>query len=161
MGTLKWLDRLDRNLWMVPILVFLAIGVGLAVWSALSRTPVLLAAPVTARDEVYSSLTGSSSALLGLAVAIVAILVAFAPKPNPAETQLAQARAILIGSLLVASFFLLVILVDATVALAVDSKHIGNWALTTILEASGAASVIGLLVGGFGLALVIVERSRP
>jgi hypothetical protein len=33
-------------------------------------------------------------------------------------------------------------------------------AITTLIEASEAASVAGLLVGGAGLALVIVERSR-
>jgi hypothetical protein len=42
----------------------------------------------------------------------------------------------------------------------VDVKPAGNTAITTLIEASGIASVTGLAVGGFGLALVIVERSR-
>ena len=48
----------------------------------------------------------------------------------------------------------------ATVALAVDVRNTGNSATTTLIEASGIASVVGLLVGGAGLAFVIVERSR-
>ena len=163
-GIFRWLDR---NLWLVPILVFLAAGLALGIWSAVSTKPVLLAtAPLTARQQVYTSLTGSSSALLGLALAAVAILTAFAPRPARAdqaaasETQLAHARINLIGSLLVASFFLLMILVTATVAIAVDAKPSGNSVITTIIEGSGAASIVGLLMSGLGLALVIAERSR-
>ncbi len=59
-----------------------------------------------------------------------------------------------------ASFFLLLLLITATVALAVDTRQAGNGAITMVIEGSGLASVIGLLVGGIGLALVIVERSR-
>jgi len=35
-----------------------------------------------------------------------------------------------------------------------------NSAITTLIEASGIASVVGLLIGSIGLAFVIVERSR-
>ena len=161
------LFRIDRHLWSVPILVFLVTELALLVWSATSRGPVLLAAaPADSRQQIYSSLTGSSSVLLGLALAAVAILTAFGPRAARAgvqarsETQLARARTTLVGSLLVASFFLLVVLITATLALAVDSKHIGNGAITTIIEGSVVASVLGLLIGGLGLALVIAERSQ-
>jgi hypothetical protein len=126
---------------------------------------VLLAAtPTAGRQQVYSSLTGSSSALLGLALAAVAILAAFSPRPavlNGAqnEVRLARARANLVGSLLVASFFLLVVLVTATVGLAVNSKQPGNWLVITLIEAAAIASILGLLLSGIGLALVIAERS--
>ncbi len=160
----RWVDR---NLWSFPVLVFLLAELGLGVWSAASSRPGLLAtAPVTARQAVYSSLTGSSSALLGLAVAAVAILATFGPRPARAgessrrELSLARARSIVVGSLLMASFFLLLLLITATVALAVDTRQAGNGAITMVIEGSGLASVIGLLVGGIGLALVIVERSR-
>jgi hypothetical protein len=161
----RWIDR---NLWSVPVLVFLTLQLALSVWSATRRTPVLLAsAPLTARQQVYTSLTGSSSALLGLALAAVAILAAFGPRPAHAgeqardETRLARARIGLIGALLAASFFLLVVLITATLALAVDSKPTGNSAITTLIESAGAASVVGLIISGLGLALVIAERSRP
>lgn len=162
-GIFRWLDR---NPWLVPILVFLAAGLALGIWSADSTKPVLLAtAPLAARQQVYTSLTGSSSALLGLALAAVAILTAFAPRQSRAgqsdasETRLAHARTNLIGSLLMASFFLLVILVTATAAIAVDAAA-GNSVIMTIIEGSGAASIVGLLMSGLGLALVIAERSR-
>lgn len=161
----RWLDH---NLWAVPILIFLAATAALGGWSAASNTPVLLAAaPPTSRQQVYGSLTGSSSALLALALAAVAILAAFSPRPSrpgqpgAAEASLARSRANLAGSLLVASFFLLVILVTATAAIAIDSAHVGNMLITTIVEASGSASTAGLLISGVGLALVIAERSRP
>jgi hypothetical protein len=163
-GIFKWLDR---NLWVLPILVFLAAELVLGIWSAESNRPVLLAAaPLTARQQVHTSLTGSASALLGLALAAVAILTAFAPRPTRAgqpadsETRLVRARTNLSGSLLAASFFLLVLLITATVALALDTEQVGNSAVSTIIEGSSVASILGLLISGLGLALVIAERSR-
>jgi hypothetical protein len=163
-GLIRWIDR---NLWSVPFLVFLLSELGLGLWSVASGKPVLLAtAPVTTRQAVYSSLTGSASALLGLALAAVAILVAFAPRSDPSgqtsksERRLARARTIIAGSLLAASFFMFMVVITATIALAMDGKQNGNSAITTLIEASGFASVIGLLNGGVGLALVVVDRSR-
>ena len=164
MGFLRWIDR---HLWSLPVLVFLLCELAFSSWSAVSNRPVLLAAaPLTARQAVYSSLTGSSSALLGLAVAAVAIIVAFGPRPagvgtpGRSEGKKAEARTTIAGSLLAVSFFLLVAVIAATVALAIDVRSTGNSAITTLIEASGISSVVGLLVGGFGLALIVVERSR-
>ena len=130
MGFLQWVDR---HLWSLPVLIFLLAELAFGMWSAMSSKPVLLAAaPLTARQAVYSSLTGSSSALLGLAVAAVAILAAFGPRPagpgqpSRSERSLARARTIIAGSLLAASFFLLVVVITATVALAVDVRNTGN-----------------------------------
>jgi len=163
MAVLRWVDR---HLWSVPVLIFVLAGLGLGLWAAVSTRPVLLAAAApSSRAAMYSSLTGSSSALLGLAIAAVAILTAFSPRPtrsgepSRSELRLARARTIITGSLLAASSFLLVLLVTATVAVAVDVQPAGNGAITTLIEASGVASVAGLLVGGFGLALAIIERS--
>jgi len=164
---MKLFAWIDQHLWSVPLLVFLLGELVLSIWSARSHSPVLLAAaPISARQAVYTSLTGSFSAILGIALATVAILVAFGPRPGPTgtptkvELDLARARTIVTGSLLMASFFMLAIVITATVAEAVDLKPVGNSAITTLIEASGAAGVVGLLVGGFGLALVIVERSK-
>jgi hypothetical protein len=164
MGFLRWIDR---HLWSLPVLVFLLCELGFSAWSAASSRPVLLAAaPLIARQAVYSSLTGSSSALLGLAVAAVAVIVAFGPRPaatgipSEIERKRAEARTTIAGSMLAVSFFLLVAAVAATVALAVDVRPTGNSAITTLVEASGIAGIVGLLVGGAGLTLVVVERSR-
>jgi hypothetical protein len=57
---------LDRNLWSLPAAAFVLGEAGLSIWSASSKAPVLLAAAsITVRTQVYSSLTGSASALLG------------------------------------------------------------------------------------------------
>ena len=165
MGILR---QIDKQLWLVPIAGFLLVGAGLGSWTAASSQPVLLAAAtVTARQSMYSSLTGSSSALLGLVVAAIAILVAFPVRTTndgrtstQREGQLARARTILIGSLLSASCFLLLLLMTATVAIGLDTRPRGNSAIITVIEASCLASMLGLVVGGLGLTLVIVERSR-
>jgi uncharacterized membrane protein YdcZ (DUF606 family) len=62
--------------------------------------------------------------------------------------------------LLTASFFMLIVAITATAGLAMDTKKSGNSLVATLVEASALASVIGLLIGGLGLTLVIVERSR-
>jgi hypothetical protein len=159
MGCIRWIDR---NLWSVPVLVFLATGLAFGVWAMASSKPMLLAAaPVTTRQAVYTSLTGSASAFFGVSLAVVAILVVF-PRLAASNTEqaLARARTTVVGVLLAASFFMVMVVVIATIGIAVDVERGGNTAITTLLEASGFASVVGLLVGGCGLVLVIVERSR-
>jgi hypothetical protein len=159
MKILRWIDR---NLWSISVLVFLMIELAFSLWSVMSPTPVLLAAlPPTTRQAMYSSLTSTASAFFGIALAVVAILVAF-PKlgATSIEQGLARARTIVIGSMLMSSFFMLTVVTTATIALAVDLRPVGNYAVTTLIEASCMASVTGLLVGGIGLAYVVVERSR-
>jgi len=159
MGFIRWIDR---NLWSVPVLVFMATWAGFGLWSAASTKPVLLAAAQpAARQAVYSSLTGSASAFFASTLAVVAILVVF-PRLTATGTEqvLALTRTRTVGVLLTSSWFMAMVVVVATIALAVDSKPTGNSVLTTLIEASGCASMTGLIVGGFGLALIIVERSR-
>jgi hypothetical protein len=163
-GVLRWIDR---HLWSIPVLAFLVTELALSLWSAESRRPVLLAAPAPlTRQQVYASLTGSSSALLGLVLAAIAVLAAFGPLPARTggqarnEKSLTRAREGLVGSLLAAAFFLLMILITATLGIAVDSRHVGNSVITTFIEGSIVASVLGLLISGLGLALVIAGRSR-
>lgn len=87
-----------------------------------------------------------------------------APRPARAghsgasETRLLRARTNLIGLLLVASFFLLVILVTATAAIAVDAKPSGNSVITTIVEGSGAASIMGLRLDGLVAEVWLLAR---
>lgn len=159
MGFFRWKDR---NLWSVPVLTFLVSGAASGVWSVESSKPVLLAAtqPAT-RQAVYSSLTGSASAFFGTALAVVAILVVF---PRLSETGTEQAFALArtrtVGVMLTSTWFMAMVVVLATIAIAADVKPIGNSVVATLTEASGCASVTGLLAGGLGLALIIVERSR-
>jgi hypothetical protein len=159
---MKILGWIDRNLWSIPVVVFLIFELAISLWSAMSPTPVLLAAlPPATRQAMYSSLTSTASAFFGVSLAVVAILVAF-PRlmATPIEQGLVRARTIVVGSLLMSSFFMLTVVTTATIALAVDLRTDGNYAVTALIEASCIASVTGFLVGGIGLAYVIVERSR-
>jgi len=159
---MKIFNWIDRNLWSIPAGVFLMIELGFSLWSAISPKPVLLAAlSPAARQTVYSSLAGTASAFFGVALTVVAILVAF-PKlmATSVEQELVRARTIVIGSLLMSSSFMLVAVCSTSTALAVDTRSVGNYAITTLIEASCIASVTGLLVGGIGLAYIIVERSQ-
>lgn len=159
MRLLRWIDR---NLWSIPVLAFMATWAAFGLWAAASTKPVLLAeAQPAAREAVYSSLTSSAPAFFGAALAVVAILVIF-PRlaATGSEEALALARTRVVGVLLTSSYFTVMVVVTATIGLAVDVQSAGNSVVTTLIEASGCASVVGLLAGGFGLALVIVERSR-
>ena len=76
---MRWFQWIDRNLWSVPVIVFLSVWAATVLWSAASSKPVLLAAAaVASRQAVYSSLTGSAGAFFAAALAVVAILVVFA-----------------------------------------------------------------------------------
>ena len=159
MGFFGWIDR---NLWSIPVLVFIATWAGFGLWAAANARPVLLAAAQpTVRAAVYSSLAGSASAFFGATLTVVAILVVF-PRlaATPVEGALAEARTQIVGVLLTSSWFMMMVVIAATIALAVDVRAIGNSVVTSLVEASGCAGVSGLLAGGLGLALVIVERSR-
>lgn len=52
---------------------------------------------------------------------------------------------------------MLVVAIMATVALAVDGQPTGNSAIAALIEASGIARFVGLLVGGSRLAFVVVD----
>lgn len=164
---MRFLRWIDRNHWFVPVLFFVGSGLLLIIWCARSRGPILisdLAVPV--RQQMYSSLTGTSSSLLGFIMAAVAILAAFGPRstgsPNMQESEkkFARARGRIIISLLVTGVFLLVVLVTASLALATDTRANGNSAILVILASSSIAGVLGLLLSGLGLSLAVIERSR-
>ncbi|MPY61519.1 hypothetical protein [Streptomyces spongiae] len=158
---------IDRHLWALPILIFLIAEVGFIVAHVL-RDGAFLLARVDAenRKEIYSSLTGSSSGLLGFALAAVAIMAAFGrrtastPDEHNRENQLADARVGISKILLATSLLLMIILVTATLAIGVDDSKTGSFALTSIIMSAAISSVIGLLVSCAGLTLSLAERSQ-
>jgi hypothetical protein len=159
---MRFFGWIDRNLWSIPVLVFMATWAGFGLWAAANSKSVLLAAAQpTVRAAVYSSLTSSGVGFFGAALAVVAILVVFPRLASTTiEDALARARTGIVGVLLMSSFFLLTVVAAGTIALAADVRPSGNSVIASLLEASGCASVTGLLTGGLGLALVLVERSR-
>jgi hypothetical protein len=76
------------------------------------------------------------------------------------EQAFALTRTRTVGVMLTSTWFMAMVVVLATIAIAADVKPIGNSVVAPLTEASGYASVTGLLAGGLGLALIIVERSR-
>lgn len=160
----KWLDR---HLWILPFLVFLVVEAALIATRLFKSGAAFLAAmDADSRKEIYSSLTGSSSGLLGFALAAVAIMAAFGRRDTSSqesrarENQLADARVGISKVLLATSLFLMVILIAATVAIGVDDSKVGNFTLASVVMSAAVSSLTGLLVSGAGLTLSLVERSR-
>ncbi|WP_225799689.1 hypothetical protein [Streptomyces sp. NK15101] len=160
----RWIDK---HLWTLPFFAFLLTGASLVAIHYFYAKEFFLAAVETEnRKEIYSSLTGSSSGLLGFALAAVAIMAAFGRRPTSSqedrsrENRLADARVGISKILLATSIFLMAILVTATVGIGIDDGKVGSFPITTIIVASSASSLMGLLVSGAGLTLSLMERSR-
>lgn len=158
---------LDRHLWVIPLLVFLAVEVALVgIHIFDTDKPLLASVDMENRKEIYSSLTGSSSGLLGFALAAVAIMAAFGRRgvstqeSRDRENALADARVGISKVLLATSVFLMVILVAATVAIGIDDKKAGSFTLTSVITSAAVSSLVGLMVSGAGLTLSLMERSR-
>lgn len=149
---------LDRRPFLVPLLTFVIVGIGIVGWTRLSTSPVLLdGVPIVVRSRLYASVAGSSSALLGFTLAAVAILVALPGRASPAITR---ARETLVQVLLVTALFLLLSLISSTLALVVDQSVAGRFAVQTLTLAALSASLAGLLVGGAAFALAVTEAQQ-
>jgi hypothetical protein len=164
MRVISWLDK---HLWILPVTFFAVPEIILVILRYSSHRRVFLNAISAAdRQNIYSSLTGSSSGLLGFALAAVAILAAFGRKATQSqadrtrENALADARLGISKVLLATSFFLMVVLICATVGMGVDNSKVGNFVLASVIFSSSLSSLIGILVSGAGLTLSLVERSR-
>ncbi|MBM0240381.1 hypothetical protein JNW88_30815 [Micromonospora sp. ATA32] len=165
---MRFLYWLDRNMWAVPVMAFLATELGLVAWDFATKSPILLSsAKPEVRQQVYSSLSSTASSLLGFSIASVAILAAFAPRPkpgeqyeDPSEKKFARARGYVTISLLATSLFLLILLIAVSFALSLEPKDSGSATLTYIVLGSASASLVGLIAGGLGLSLAVVERTH-
>lgn len=165
MRVLYWLDK---HLWITPFLTLSGLSAGAVALRQEGSSAVALATvdPLT-RHDLYGSLAGSSSALLGFALAAVAILAAFGPRETQSaataahERKMAKARLDLVKCLLSSSVTLAALLVCSTLGLAVDSRRRGIVALGDATASLATASLIGLLVGCAGLALAVAERASP
>lgn len=165
---MRLVDWFDRNMWAVPALTFVLTETTLIAWRVGSGSPILLSSAQPAiRQQIYTSLASTASSLLGFAIASVAILAAFSPRAErtqmrtqPDERQLARARAYVTVSLLATALFLLILLVTTTVALGLTPTANGKFAIVSTAISSALASLTGLLTGGLGLSLSIIERTR-
>jgi hypothetical protein len=158
---------LDRNHWAIPIIGAFTTGATLWIWAIFDSRPIVLAAAKSQiRQQMYTSLASSSGSLLGFTVAAVTILAAFGQVKMPdkerqkQEEGLARARSIVSGSLLASAFLLLLSLITSTLLLGLDAGDVAPelWIIVNLSVSTGA--IIGLIVGGLGLALAILERNR-
>lgn len=147
-------------------MIFAVCESALCGYSILTGNTILVASlDSDQRKDFYSSLTGSSSGLLGFALASVAILAAFGQRSvvsaedQRREDHLARARADISKVLLVTSLLLMMVLIASTIGLGIDRHPQGNLLISSLVASSACASLIGLLVSGAGLALSLVERS--
>lgn len=159
------LRLIDRNPWSVPV----GASVVTAVLVMLAHPILGVAASFTSgslRQQVYGSLTGSSSSLLGFLIAAVTILAAFGKRPTQSaqdqrrEEALARARTKLVMLLLTAAVFMLIILVAASLALAASNSPDRLYFADALIVSSAAGAVTGLLYGSIGLGLAVAERAR-
>ncbi|MGW6911573.1 hypothetical protein [Streptomyces sp. NPDC054940] len=157
--------KLNRNWWVLPIIAFVVAEVTTVVMQTVTGPRLLGAIKPDLRKDIYSSLTGSSSGLLGFALAAVAILAAFAPKSEARgrdrrrEQDLADARNDIAKCLLVTSVFLMTILVTSTVGIGADASPKASLPISTVVVSAGFASLVGLLISGLGVTLSILERN--
>ncbi|MEU9973715.1 hypothetical protein [Streptomyces sp. NPDC051014] len=157
--------KLNRNWWVIPIITFIGAEAASVVMQTITGPRLMGAIKPDLRKDIYSSLTGSSSGLLGFALAAVAILAAFAPKVDATgrdrrrEQNLARARNDIAKCLLVTSAFLMMVLVASTVAIGADVSQKANVPISTVVVSAGFASLVGLLISGLGVTLSILERN--
>lgn len=157
----------DKHLWASPLAAFLVCEAAILPFQATFPGEILLqSVDKETRGDVYSSLSGSSSGLLGFALAAVAILAVFSPRKTSNRTErireedLATARVQVIGTLLTTSFMLLVVLATSTIGIAVDSRSVGNPVISNLVFCCSCAGVLGLFLGGMGMGLSVLEKNR-
>ncbi|MDN3294361.1 hypothetical protein QWM81_09920 [Streptomyces ficellus] len=160
----KILKKMNQNWWIFPLLVFVVVE-SILVAISFVVGPILLAMVEPGlRKDIYSSLTGSSSGLLGFSLAAVAILAAFSPRVGAGvnrtrEQSMAEARGDIAKCLLATSFLLMIVLVVSTIGIGIDTKGEGNLPIVSLVVAAAFASIIGLLISGLGVTLSILERN--
>ncbi|HEY1211990.1 MAG TPA: hypothetical protein VGE93_00020 [Bryobacteraceae bacterium] len=159
------LKRLDKSLWLLPIGLFLLAEITLCGFYFANDSLLIAAIGPSTRKDLYSSLTGSSAALLGFVLAAVTILASFGLRDTKSaeshrrEVRMTSARTIIVKCLLATAALLMLILICATVGLAIDVKKHGNIGLTSLTASASFGSLVGILVSGGGLTLAVMERN--
>jgi uncharacterized membrane protein YjgN (DUF898 family) len=154
---------IDRNLWTLPLLVFVLSGGLVVIFDWRFHLPISFTS-TPLRQQFYSSLTGSSSSLLGFLIAAVTIIAAFGRRYQATasegrrEDALATARAQIIILLLIAAMLMLFVLLAATVALSMSNSPNRLYVLDGLIIASSTAALVGVVTGAVALGLAVIER---
>lgn len=136
--------------------------IGLRVWSELADAPVLLArAEPGRRDDVFTQVGSSSTALLAVSLTVLAILYALPDRPAIREAREGDTWPALQGLLLTVALLCLVALVCAHIGLALDHGKPGMEWLEQLMLTSAAVATLALLVAGLVFAAVLYVGSLP
>lgn len=133
---------------------------GLEIWALLDDQPVLLAAArPDDREELYGQLAASAVTLLGIALTVLAILVALPDRPGVEDLRGRTAWPLLRTGLLATGALCLLCMATAHLATALDNAPHGKEWLSNLVIAAATAALIAVSVfgGAFWLAL---RRSR-
>ncbi len=103
-------------------------------------------------SNLFVALVGASSALLGLAIATLAILVAFPDRPVANTLRRFSGWRVLQTCLLATAFDLLVLLIDAVVGVSVD-----GFAARDVMVGFSVGSALGLTISGSLFALILLN----
>jgi amino acid transporter len=158
------LNAVDRRPWLVPLVIFIVACSFALVWSCFKQPLSFTNGPL--RQQVYSSLTGSSSSLLGFLLAAVTILAAFGRRSTTTladqrrEEALARARTRLVIVLLTTALLMLVLLLAASTALTLSNSSNRLVLADAVILGAAIGGVAGLVYGCLGLGLAVAERSR-
>ncbi len=143
-------------------IVAVVIFVALRVWSLLDNDPVLLArADPDQRVTIYGQVAGSAVATLGIALTVLAILIALPDRPVINDIRKSDTWPRLRGLLLTIALLALIALVTGHVGAGIDNANDGRESLEQVMLASVASAVLALLVAGLTFWLVLREADHP
>jgi hypothetical protein len=161
-GAKRALDWADDHPSLATYSTALIVFVALRVVSLVHDGPLLLAgADPDHRVALYSQFSGSAAALLGIALTILAILLALPERPSVNLIRASDTWPRLSALLLSVGLLALIALVASHVGAAVDNRSSGKEWLEQVLLASAAIAVVALLVAGLTFWLVLTEANKP
>jgi hypothetical protein len=143
--------HLDRRWWTVIV----AVGCVLFAifwWTSSPSFSYLGRLDHAGRESLFSALAGVSSGLLGFSFAAIAILIAV---PRTPHERFVSARRQTVSVLLSTSLFVGISLVTSVLGMIIDqSARAPDW-LAAGMVSSLIASLFGLTIGGFSLAILL------
>lgn len=156
---LQWADCHPAT---TVILLAAAAFVGLRVWSALASEPVLLArVDPQIRGDLYAQFAATGVAVLGIALTVLAILMALPDRPQVEDIRRSDAWPNLRDLLLMVAAFALIALVGSHLGSAVDTSQKGIEWIEQVVLAAGVVCFVAMAVAGGTFALLLRRANEP
>ena len=159
---MKPLEWADEHPVFATCVVAGLLFLGLRVWSLLDDAPVLLArADPAQRVTIYGQIAGSAVATLGIALTVLAILLALPDRPAINDIRESDTWPRLRGLLLTIALLALITLVAAHLGAAIDNAADGREWLEQVMLASAVPAALAFLVAGLTFWLVLRRADEP